>query len=90
MSSHASPAPAAADTVNFYAALMRFPYEEWIPAAAAAAHVEDVGLPRETLRLVIRTGRRRGLLRTRREPDRLGFYVMRVVEELRTPAATLA
>jgi hypothetical protein len=85
-----SPAPSAVDTTDFYAALMSFPYEQWIPAAAAAAHVEDVGLPRETLRLVIRTGKRRGLLRTRREPDRLGFYVMRVVEELQATAASIA
>lgn len=79
-----SPVPPPASAKGIDAALMSFPYEKWIPATAAAAHVEDVGLPRETVRLVIRTGRRRGLLRTRREPDRLGFYVMRVVEELRT------
>jgi hypothetical protein len=37
-----------------------------------------VGLPREILRLVIRTGKRRGVLRIKRVPDHVGFYVMRV------------
>ncbi|WP_328491200.1 hypothetical protein [Streptomyces zaomyceticus] len=74
------PAPAATadQPVDVYAALMSFPLQEWIGAPAAAAHVEEVGLPRETLRWVIRTGRRRGLLRTRRVQDAVGFYVMRV------------
>ncbi|MER7952000.1 hypothetical protein ABTY59_31880 [Streptomyces sp. NPDC096079] len=71
------PVPAAAP-VDVYDALMRFPLREWIPVPAAAEHVEGVGLPRETLRLVIRTGRRRGLLRTRRVDDAVGFYVMRI------------
>ncbi|MFI8206691.1 hypothetical protein [Streptomyces sp. NPDC085937] len=78
MTTSPAPAPAPAADASIYAALMRFPYEQWLDAPAAAAHVEDVGLPRETLRLVIRAGRRRGLLLTRREPDRRGFYVMRV------------
>lgn len=73
-----APAPAAAEPADVLAALMRFPLEKWIGAPAAAGHVEEVGLPREMLRQVIRTGRRRGVLRTRREDDAVGFYVMRV------------
>ncbi|MFJ4880095.1 hypothetical protein ACIP93_33475 [Streptomyces sp. NPDC088745] len=83
-----APAPPAAAPADVYAALMRFPYERWIAAPDAAAHVEHVGLSRDTLRLVIRTGRRRGLLRTRREPDRLGFSVMRIAETPRREDAS--
>ncbi|MFE6639501.1 hypothetical protein ACFVFT_38695 [Streptomyces tendae] len=73
------PASAAADT-DFYAALRSFPYDQWIPATTAAARVESAGLPRDVLQKVIRTGRRRGLLRTRRDPEQLAFYVKRIAE----------
>ncbi|MFE1206355.1 hypothetical protein ACFW5V_32230 [Streptomyces sp. NPDC058762] len=73
-----SPASAPTAGVDFYAALMSLPYDQWIPAPAAAARVEAAGQPREALRLVIRAGRRRGLLCTRRDPDRLAFYVKRI------------
>ncbi|MFF4902303.1 hypothetical protein [Streptomyces sp. NPDC001068] len=70
--------PAVDQPSHIDLALMRFPHQQWIPAPAAAAHVENVGLPREILRLVIRTGKRRGVLRIKRVPDHVGFYVMRV------------
>ncbi|MEU9354965.1 hypothetical protein AB0D65_29220 [Streptomyces griseoloalbus] len=81
-------APVPTADADFYAALMSLPYEQWIPAPVAAARVEGVGLPREALRLVIRTGRRRGLLCTKRDPDRLAFYVKRIAETPRPAAAT--
>lgn len=77
MTSHAT-APISPAGID--AALMRFPYEQWIVMPTAAAHVQDLGLPRESLTTVIRTGRRRGVLRTRKEPDRHLYYVMRVAE----------
>ncbi|MEU2968980.1 hypothetical protein ABZ687_28885 [Streptomyces ardesiacus] len=73
-----SPASAPTVDVDFYAALMSLPYDQWIPAPAAAARVEAAGQPRDALRRVIRVGRRRGLLCTRRDPDRLAFYVKRI------------
>lgn len=73
MSTPAADQPSPIDLV-----LMRFPHQEWIPAPAAAAHVENAGLPREFLRLIIRTGRRRGVLRIKRVPDHVGLYVRRV------------
>lgn len=82
-----SPAAAPAPSADIDAALMRFPYGQWIPAPAAAGHVQDVGLPRELLRLVIRSGRRRGVLTTRRDPGRLGFYVMRVADSCHRAAS---
>lgn len=77
MTSHA-PAPISPAVID--AALMRFPYEQWIVMPAAAAHVQDLGLPRESLTTVIRTGRRRGVLRTKKEPDQHLYYVMRIAE----------
>lgn len=59
-------------------ALMRFPYQEWIEMHVAAGHVRDLGLPSQALTTVVRTGRRRGVLRTRREPGQRETYVMRV------------
>lgn len=85
-----SPAPAPAFSAEIDAALMRFPYQRWIAAPAAATHVEEVGLPREILRLVIRSGRRRGVLTTRRDPGQLGFYVMRVAETCHRTAPAIA
>ncbi|QFG13285.1 hypothetical protein SEA_GILGAMESH_93 [Streptomyces phage Gilgamesh] len=79
-----SPAPAPTADADFHAALMSLPYEQWVPAPIAAARVEGVGLPREALRVVIRTGRRRGLLCTKRDPDRLAFYVKRIAATPRT------
>ncbi|MFF8696282.1 hypothetical protein ACF08W_29125 [Streptomyces sp. NPDC015144] len=81
MSSHASPARALLSPAQIDAALMRLPYEEWIVMPAAAAHVQELGLPRESLTQVIRTGRRRGVLRTKKEPDLRLFWVMRIAEE---------
>ncbi|MFD9394968.1 hypothetical protein ACFWBB_30850 [Streptomyces sp. NPDC060000] len=80
MSSHASPAHAPISPAQIDAALMRLPYDQWIVMPAAAAHVQELGLPRESLTTVIRTGRRRGVLRTKKEPDLHLFYVMRVAE----------
>lgn len=60
------------------AALMRLPYEEWTVLPEASAHIQAAGLPRERLTTVLRTGRRRGILRTRREDERALVYVMRV------------
>ncbi|MGW3627621.1 hypothetical protein [Streptomyces sp. NPDC000880] len=57
-------------------ALMRFPYDEWIPMPDAARHVRDQGLPRRFLTTVVRTGRRRGVLRTRKTPE--VHFVMRI------------
>lgn len=51
------------------AALMRFPYGEWVEMTAAAGYVRSEGLPRQALTTVIRTGRRRGVLLLRRTPD---------------------
>ncbi|MFI5990316.1 hypothetical protein ACIBAC_00480 [Streptomyces sp. NPDC051362] len=85
-----SPAAAPAPSADIDAALMNFPYQQWIGAPAAAGLVQDVGLPRELLRLVIRSGRRRGVLTTRRDPDQLGFFVMRVADTChRTAAVTV-
>lgn len=83
MSSPASPAHAPVSPAQIDAALMRLPYEQWIVMPTAAAHVQELGMPRESLTTVIRTGRRRGVLRTKREPDLRLYYVMRVAEEPR-------
>jgi hypothetical protein len=64
------------------AALMRLPYEQWVEMPEAAAHVRALGLPRESLTKVIRTGRRRGVLRTRKVPELHETYVMRIAETL--------
>lgn len=61
----------------FYAldqALMCLPYEEWIGLPAAAAQLRAQGLPCDVAN-VVRTGRRRGVVRTRRTED--GQFVMR-------------
>ncbi|GAA5070349.1 hypothetical protein [Streptomyces similanensis] len=79
-----SPAPVPAPGID--GALMRFPYQQWIVMPAAAAHVRAAGLPRESLTTVVRAGRRRGVLRTRR--DQGDTYVMRIAEAPhRSPAA---
>jgi hypothetical protein len=80
MSSHL-PAHAPLSPAQIDAALMRLPYDQWVGMPDAAAHVQDLGLPRESLTTVIRTGRRRGVLRTKKEPDLRLCWVMRVVEE---------
>ncbi|MFK0159096.1 hypothetical protein ACIQVK_44380 [Streptomyces sp. NPDC090493] len=80
MSSHALPAHVPISLAQIDAALMRLPYDQWILMPAAAAHVQELGLPRESLTTVIRTGRRRGVLRTKKEPDLRLCYVMRVAE----------
>ncbi|CAM5234790.1 hypothetical protein [Streptomyces griseomycini] len=75
MTSHAlAPVP----TSGIDAALMRFPYEQWIPMPAAAAHIQDLGLSRESLTTVVRLGRRRGVLRTRKDPELRLTYVQRI------------
>ncbi|MDI3102004.1 hypothetical protein QJ054_33760 [Streptomyces sp. AN-3] len=86
MTSHASPAPARVSPAQIDAALMRLPYDQWVVMPAAAAHVRDLGLPSESLTTVIRTGRRRGVLRTKKEPDLHLCYVMRIAEEPRRRA----
>ncbi|MFI6142354.1 hypothetical protein ACIBCC_29710 [Streptomyces griseus] len=56
----------ASSTPALDAALMRFPYERWIPMPDAAVHVRSEGLPGRVLTTVVRTGRRRGVLLVRR------------------------
>ncbi|MEV8344520.1 hypothetical protein [Streptomyces niveus] len=75
-----SPAEPAISTAQIDAALMRLPYEQWILMPTVAVHVQELGLPRESLTTVIRTGRRRGVLRTKKEPDLRLCSVMRVAE----------
>ncbi|GAA2439081.1 hypothetical protein [Streptomyces glaucus] len=79
MTSHAlAPAP----TAGIDTALMQFPYEQWVLMPAAAVYVRNAGLPRERLTTVVRTGRRRGVLRTRRDPELRLTFVRRIT---RTP-----
>ncbi|MFB7403411.1 hypothetical protein ACFCZR_24865 [Streptomyces rubiginosohelvolus] len=66
MTATSAPA-AAAPSTSLDAALMRFPYETWIPMPDAARHVRSEGLPAHALTTVVRTGRRRGVLLVRRE-----------------------
>ncbi|MGW4087001.1 hypothetical protein ACWEGS_28615 [Streptomyces sp. NPDC004822] len=81
MSPHALPTHAPLSPAQIDAALMQLPYERWVVMPTAAAHVQELGLPRESLTTVIRTGRRRGVLRTKKEPDLRLHWVMRVAEE---------
>jgi hypothetical protein len=90
MSSHVSPPRAPISPAQIDAALMRLPYDQWVVMPTAAAHVQELGLPRESLTTVIRTGRRRGVLRTKREPDLRLCYVMRVAEVPHRRVATSA
>ncbi|MER6616383.1 hypothetical protein [Streptomyces xantholiticus] len=83
-----SPAAARISPADIDAALMRLPYDQWILMPTAAAHVKELGLPRESLTMVIRTGRRRGVLRTKKEPERHEVYVMRVAETLHPVTAS--
>ncbi|MEU5748267.1 hypothetical protein ABZ804_22345 [Streptomyces sp. NPDC047726] len=76
-----------ASVAGIDAALMRFPYGQWIRMPAAAAHVRDLGLPCESLTTVVRTGRRRGVLLTKRMLEQREAYVMRISE---TPYRTTA
>lgn len=79
MASHAlAPVP----TAGIDAALMQFPYEQWILMPVAAVYVRNAGLPRESLTTVVRTGRRRGVLCTKRDPELRLTYVRRIA---RTP-----
>ncbi|MFJ4085001.1 hypothetical protein ACIP2Z_39410 [Streptomyces iakyrus] len=88
MSTHALPAHARLSPAQIDAALMRLPYDQWVVMPDAAAHVQELGLPRESLTTVIRTGRRRGVLRTKKEPDLRLCWVMRVAEEPHRRAPT--
>jgi hypothetical protein len=81
-----SSAPALVTAAEIDAALMRFPYEQWIAMPDAARHVAAQGLPDRALTTVVRAGRRRGVLRTRRTPE--VHYVKRVHLEAKRPAAT--
>ncbi|MDR3079535.1 MAG: hypothetical protein LBV60_01155 [Streptomyces sp.] len=81
MPSHASTVRAPVSRAQIDAALMQFPYDQWLVMQDAAARVQELGLPRESLTTVIRTGRRRGVLRTKREPVLRLSWVMRVVED---------
>ncbi|MGW2550010.1 hypothetical protein [Streptomyces sp. NPDC001635] len=68
--------PPAADTIA--GALMLFPYGQWIPMTAAAAHVRAAGLPGPALTSIVRRGRRHGQLLTRPTPGMT--FVKRVWE----------
>ncbi|MGW0033060.1 hypothetical protein ACWDXD_24990 [Streptomyces sp. NPDC003314] len=59
-------------------AMMCLPYERWTAMPEAAARVQAAGLPRERLTTVVRTGRRRGVLRTRKDPGHAVTYVRRI------------
>ncbi|MCG8971861.1 hypothetical protein [Streptomyces sp. CL12-4] len=74
------PVSAPVSRAEIDAALMSFPYEQWVVMPTAAAQVRRLGLPRESLTTVIRTGRRRGVLLTKKEPDLRHCYVMRVAD----------
>ncbi|MFB6629918.1 hypothetical protein ACFCWY_08490 [Streptomyces sp. NPDC056362] len=73
-----TPALAPVSVNSIDAALMRLPYERWTVMGEVSAHVRAAGLPRERLTTVVRTGRRRGVLRIRREPGHALTYVMRI------------
>lgn len=78
---------AAAPTADIATALMSLPYEEWVRMPVLAAQVRDLGMPCESLTWVVRTGRRRGVLRTRKEPERQETLVMRIAAVPRLGAA---
>ncbi|MEU6756080.1 hypothetical protein [Streptomyces sp. NPDC046685] len=61
--------PPSATATDIDQALMRLPYGEWIPMPAAAQLLRELGLPSRALTTVVRSGRRRGVLRTLPTPS---------------------
>ncbi|MFJ7004176.1 hypothetical protein ACIQU7_23420 [Streptomyces albidoflavus] len=64
--------------------LMGIPLGEWITMPDVAEYVRARGLPPRTLTTVIRAGRRRGVLRTKKDELHVR-HVMRVADTTRRP-----
>ncbi|NML55208.1 hypothetical protein HHL19_35210 [Streptomyces sp. R302] len=69
-------------------ALMRLPYEQWVLVPKVAAELRELGLPTNCLSLVLREGRRRGVLKTRTEPGQHQAFVMRIHQAPQRPPRT--
>lgn len=79
--------PSSATAADIDRALLRLPYGEWIAMPEAARMVRELGLPHEALTQVVRTGRRRGVLRTQATPS---FHlVKRICQGAHRPSPTL-
>ncbi|RZU28199.1 hypothetical protein EV284_6365 [Streptomyces sp. BK022] len=76
LSAAAAPAPAAAHVNPVDAVLMGLPFGQWVPMPEVARRVREAGLDGSLLTAMVRRHRRRGVLRTDRQPTMT--YVMRV------------